>query len=201
MPSVVFTYYAFFSMVIDDPHICICGVCARVCVVLFFVFCSIHHIDLFRLNGPDDVHILGIPSIFLDTVCLVEWPCRLGNEFTPNERLEVCINMTEDEGPSSRIVELRAYGEWWRESVEMAYCNSTTLVEQHLTGSRHPRGIMRPDSHTTQLPPWMSMTKFAHVLWDSIVKKVLFFNRNTTSYYRSFSLYLTLSTHVFNNSG
>ncbi len=168
MPSVVFTYYAFFSMVIDDPHICICGVCARVCVVLFFVFCSIHHIDLFRLNGPDDVHILGIPSIFLDTVCLVEWPCRLGNEFTPNERLEVCISVTEEEG-SSRTVELRAYGEWWRESVEMAASCSAATLDKHLNGSPPPG--MRPNSHNV-LPPWPSMTKLAHVLWNGIVQPV-----------------------------
>ncbi len=123
--------------------------------------------DLFRLIGPDDVHILGIPSIFADSVCLVEWPCRLGNEFTPKERLEVCINVTEEEG-SLRTVELRAYGEWWRESVEMASC-SDNMLEKDLNGSPPPG--MRPNSHNV-LPRWPSMTKLAHVLWNGIVQPV-----------------------------
>ncbi len=122
--------------------------------------------DLYRLNGPDDVHILGIPYIFTNSVCLVEWPCRLGNEFTPKERLEVCINVSEEDS-SSRTVELRAYGEWWRESVEMASCSAT--LEEHLNGSPPP--AMRPGSRNV-LPPWPSMTNLAHVLWNGIIQPV-----------------------------
>ncbi len=130
------------------------------------MFCSIHHMDLYRLNGPDDVHILGMPQIFTNSVCLVEWPCRLGNELIPKERLEVCIIVSEEDG-SSRTVELRAYGEWWRESVETASC--CVKLDDHLNGS--PLLDMRHGSCNPPLP-WPNMTNLARTLWSGIVQQV-----------------------------
>ncbi|CAN0562013.1 unnamed protein product, partial [Ectocarpus sp. 12 AP-2014] len=39
---------------------------------------TLHHMDLYRLQGGTDLRVLGIPGVFETCVCLVEWPDRLG---------------------------------------------------------------------------------------------------------------------------
>lgn len=75
----------------------------------------VHHIDLFRLSGAGDLHILNIPQIFTTSVCLIEWPDRLGS-CMPQNRLEVEITAS---GETVREVHLKAFGQWWIEAIEM----------------------------------------------------------------------------------
>ncbi|KAG5185972.1 hypothetical protein JKP88DRAFT_236223 [Tribonema minus] len=76
----------------------------------------VHHMDLYRLSGADDLHVLNIPEILSTSVCLVEWPDRL-QHLTPSVRLEVRISATSGD---CRFVELVGHGEWWQEAVSGA---------------------------------------------------------------------------------
>lgn len=70
---------------------------------------SIHHIDLYRLPMGCDLSILGIPSIFNTSICLIEWPQRMAKSL-PDDFLEVDISISQNE---YRMVNLRANSERW----------------------------------------------------------------------------------------
>ena len=78
----------------------------------------VHHMDLYRLSGPKDLGVLGIPDIFSSCVCLIEWPQRLG-ELVPQERLEVEIRVTgsaaseDEDGIAARTVSFSGWGAMW----------------------------------------------------------------------------------------
>ena len=54
-----------------------------------------HHFDLYRLSGPDDLGRLDMGSALSTGVCLVEWPERLGQQ-APAERLDIHISMMSE---------------------------------------------------------------------------------------------------------
>jgi len=62
---------------------------------------KIHHMDLYRLPNDCDMSVLGMPGIFEDCLCLIEWPERINREFYPKEYLEVNLSISEDE---SRVI-------------------------------------------------------------------------------------------------
>ena len=37
------------------------------------------HLDLYRIESPEDAMQLGLDDAFIDAVCLIEWPDRLKN--------------------------------------------------------------------------------------------------------------------------
>ena len=45
---------------------------------------EIWHCDLYRLNDPDEILDLGLEEAFDQTICLIEWPDRLGPLTPPN---------------------------------------------------------------------------------------------------------------------
>jgi len=47
---------------------------------------EVWHCDLYRLVKPDDAIELGLEDAFASSICLVEWPERLGH-FMPTSRL------------------------------------------------------------------------------------------------------------------
>lgn len=44
---------------------------------------EIWHADLYRLTHPDEVRELGLDQAFETSICLVEWPDRLGRHLPP----------------------------------------------------------------------------------------------------------------------
>lgn len=62
---------------------------------------EIWHADLYRLGHPDEVIELGLEAAFRDSICLVEWPDRLG-DLTPLDAVHILIT-TEGEGRRVRI--------------------------------------------------------------------------------------------------
>lgn len=50
------------------------------------VVTSLHHMDLYRLQGGADLGVLDIPNVMKTSVCLIEWPDRLGKA-QPGNRL------------------------------------------------------------------------------------------------------------------
>ena len=65
------------------------------------------HVDLYRLNDPQEAVELGLEDAFRDTITLVEWPDRLG-EWRPEDPIEIEITPC-DAGPE-RQVRLAATG-------------------------------------------------------------------------------------------
>lgn len=53
------------------------------------------HVDLYRLDGPDDIAELGLDDALIDGALVIEWPERLGALGWPNS-LAIHISVGED---------------------------------------------------------------------------------------------------------
>lgn len=67
------------------------------------------HLDLYRLEKPEEVYELGVDEALGAAILLIEWPERLG-PLLPEERLEVIFDFTEVE--SARRLELVGHRAW-----------------------------------------------------------------------------------------
>lgn len=67
------------------------------------------HVDLYRLEAPEDVYELGLEEAFGAAILLIEWPERMGN-LLPREHLEV--RLEPGETPTARRAALVAGGSW-----------------------------------------------------------------------------------------
>ena len=65
------------------------------------------HCDLYRLEKPDDIYELGLLDAMEETVCLIEWPDRMG-ALLPAESLAVNIGF-DGEG---RLVSFDGNNSW-----------------------------------------------------------------------------------------
>ena len=77
----------------------------------------IHHMDLYRLPTGCDLSILGIPEIYGTSLCIIEWPQRMGTNI-PNQYLDVAINIGDDE---SRSIKFTAVGKNWVEKLKILF--------------------------------------------------------------------------------
>lgn len=59
------------------------------------------HVDLYRLSGPDEALELGLEDAYEQTVCLIEWPDRLGR-LLPASALRVRLTPV-DNGAARRL--------------------------------------------------------------------------------------------------
>ncbi|MBT5186520.1 MAG: tRNA (adenosine(37)-N6)-threonylcarbamoyltransferase complex ATPase subunit type 1 TsaE [Kordiimonadaceae bacterium] len=71
---------------------------------------SIWHMDLYRLDNPEDVFELGIEDGFDTAISLIEWPERMG-KYLPSEHLQIFLSMDDIEG--SRKISFEG-SEYWR---------------------------------------------------------------------------------------
>ena len=53
------------------------------------------HIDLYRLDDPEDAEELGLDDLLEDSVLLIEWPERLGDALWPHA-LRLTLERTDD---------------------------------------------------------------------------------------------------------
>jgi tRNA threonylcarbamoyl adenosine modification protein YjeE len=70
---------------------------------------AIHHFDLYRMPTGCDTSVLGIPDVFSKSICLIEWPQRLGTNL-PKQYLELKIKISDEQ---NRSIELIPVGEVW----------------------------------------------------------------------------------------
>jgi tRNA threonylcarbamoyl adenosine modification protein YjeE len=70
---------------------------------------EIHHFDLYRLAGPEELGELGFDEAREDGLVLVEWPERLG-EAVPVDRLDVALS--ESAEADQRDVTITGFGGW-----------------------------------------------------------------------------------------
>ena len=69
----------------------------------------IMHFDLYRLETPEESLELGIEDAFIDAICLIEWPQRLG-AFLPRGALT--ITLVDGADANSRIAYLGGGARW-----------------------------------------------------------------------------------------
>lgn len=67
---------------------------------------EIWHADLYRLTGADDVVELGLTDAFATSVCLVEWPDRLG-DLAP----DTALTLTFGKGPQEDTRTITGHGD------------------------------------------------------------------------------------------
>ncbi len=67
------------------------------------------HVDLYRLERPEEVEELGLEEAAREAITLIEWPDRLGQRM-PADRLEV--QLSYGQAPDTRSVVLAGYGSW-----------------------------------------------------------------------------------------
>jgi len=70
---------------------------------------EVHHYDLYRLSGPEELDELGFEDACEEGLALVEWPERLG-EALPADRLDVALSESAD--ADKRNVTINAHGGW-----------------------------------------------------------------------------------------
>lgn len=71
---------------------------------------EIWHSDLYRLTTPDEVIELGLIDAFQDSLCLIEWPDRLG-DLTPDQALSLTFSYGAD--PGMRHLEVSGRADRW----------------------------------------------------------------------------------------
>ena len=76
------------------------------------------HLDLFRLDGPEEAMALGLDDAFVDAACLIEWPDRL-KKFLPKTNLSIHLyaddlGLSDDGqmGSSVRFADITAPPHW-----------------------------------------------------------------------------------------
>ena len=75
---------------------------------------EIWHADLYRLTGPSEVYELGLETAFETSICLVEWPDKLG-ELAPKNALSITFDLGEDD---ARIATLEWTADYWTPIVQ-----------------------------------------------------------------------------------
>ncbi|WP_443019772.1 tRNA (adenosine(37)-N6)-threonylcarbamoyltransferase complex ATPase subunit type 1 TsaE [Sphingobium sp. CAP-1] len=53
------------------------------------------HVDLYRLDGPDEVEELALGDYLMDSMLIIEWPDRLGDALWPHA-LRLTIEIAEE---------------------------------------------------------------------------------------------------------
>ncbi|MBX9634964.1 MAG: tRNA (adenosine(37)-N6)-threonylcarbamoyltransferase complex ATPase subunit type 1 TsaE [Magnetospirillum sp.] len=70
---------------------------------------QIWHFDLYRLEKAEEAFELGIEDAFIDGICLIEWPDRLGR-LMPRQRLEIALAAGDTE--TARRATLTSHTQW-----------------------------------------------------------------------------------------
>lgn len=75
----------------------------------------VHHLDAYRLAGPEEVVDLGLDELVgPDSVTVIEWGDRIDTAL-PGDRLEIALSLGEpDAGEETRVLTLEATGPSWR---------------------------------------------------------------------------------------
>jgi tRNA threonylcarbamoyladenosine biosynthesis protein TsaE len=72
--------------------------------------CPLYHIDLYRLDDPDEIEEMGMREYLASAgVTVIEWAERL-SRLQPAHRLEVAIAARPEAGPDARQLTARAVG-------------------------------------------------------------------------------------------
>lgn len=84
------------------------------------------HIDLYRINSPDELNELALDVAFEDTISIIEWPKKMG-PYMPSRYISVKFSVPEIE-LSKRDIEICCFGKNWNH-VEAVLTNLQTRVD------------------------------------------------------------------------
>jgi len=70
---------------------------------------DVWHLDLYRLERPEEAYELGIEEAFGSAIVVIEWPERLGN-LLPPQRLDLTFSFTSVE--EARCAAMTGSGDW-----------------------------------------------------------------------------------------
>ncbi len=82
---------------------------------------EIWHADLYRLTETGEIHELGLIDAFSRTLCLVEWPDKLGID-TPENALSIEFQ-SDFVDADRRVLNCRSTGSKWRWMSELGTSN------------------------------------------------------------------------------
>lgn len=54
----------------------------------------IYHFDFYRLKNPQEAFEIGIEDAFIDGICLIEWPDKIGN-LLPKNRIDIYFDIQD----------------------------------------------------------------------------------------------------------
>ncbi|NOX29462.1 MAG: tRNA (adenosine(37)-N6)-threonylcarbamoyltransferase complex ATPase subunit type 1 TsaE [Actinobacteria bacterium] len=78
----------------------------------------LHHLDVYRLSGPDEVQDLALDELLDDGgITIIEWGDRISTEL-PADRLTVSIELGEPHCPDHRRFSLEPAGESWTSRID-----------------------------------------------------------------------------------
>lgn len=69
---------------------------------------EIHHLDLYRLQDPEELEYLGLRDLFWHNICLIEWASR-GEGWLPSADLAIEL-LTETEGRQLQLMAVSPKG-------------------------------------------------------------------------------------------
>jgi tRNA threonylcarbamoyladenosine biosynthesis protein TsaE len=78
---------------------------------------ALAHFDLYRLNGPDDVHEIGLDEALDHGAVIIEWPERLGGRL-PADRLDIELAVAGAGAGEHRTARLVPHGAWEGRPIE-----------------------------------------------------------------------------------
>ncbi|MDO7835312.1 tRNA (adenosine(37)-N6)-threonylcarbamoyltransferase complex ATPase subunit type 1 TsaE [Sphingobium sp. HBC34] len=70
------------------------------------------HVDLYRLDGPEEVEELALGDYLMDSLLIIEWPDRLGDRLWPHA-LRLTIEMAADDARRLTAAVPDAWTERW----------------------------------------------------------------------------------------
>lgn len=76
---------------------------------------TIWHADLYRLGSTLEIEELGLIEAFDDSICLIEWPDRLG-DLKPEGALDLRLSYTSE--PDERMIDLYSTDAKWTEKLK-----------------------------------------------------------------------------------
>lgn len=68
-------------------------------------FKTLYHLDLYRLNSPDEIKAFDIDEIIADpqNLVVIEWPEKFGDQL-PKDRIDVYFKITDDNEREIKII-------------------------------------------------------------------------------------------------
>ena len=63
---------------------------------------TLYHFDFYRLKHPDEAYEIGIEDAFMDGICFIEWPEKIGS-LLPKNAIHIVFSNT----PDGRQIEIK----------------------------------------------------------------------------------------------
>ena len=122
---------------------------------------TVLHADLYRVRSPDELDDIGLTEDLDRLILLVEWPDRAGERLPGGRRLDIVLDVDNDNPETGRIADLSG-GVLWRQRLAIAIAARRLIDEagwddarrdymQGDASSRAYERLTRPDGHSAVL--------------------------------------------------